>query len=134
MIGANLTRHLQVKQILPILTERCPIISRTNSTIVSPVHQKSVNDFFLPLYSISMMWYAFNGVMLTVVLGWVASLLCGNSKAEMEKIDRSLLISFSTSKKNNSEINRELVAVMLFILYFDFMQNVFIPRNREKIH
>jgi hypothetical protein len=35
------------------------------------------NNFFLPLYSISFMWYAFNGVVVTVVIGLACSLVCG---------------------------------------------------------
>lgn len=71
-------------------------MSRTNTT----------SNFFLPLYSISFMWYAFNGVVLTVLLALLCSLFSSkfnrirestidrtweNSKSE---IDPSLLISW----------------------------------------
>ena len=76
IIGANLTRHLQPKRILGISTDGCQMMNRTNLTM-NPINKENASNFFLPLYSISMMWYAFNGVMLTVILGLVASFICG---------------------------------------------------------
>ncbi|CAF4816881.1 unnamed protein product [Rotaria sp. Silwood1] len=95
LIGANFTLHQQPKRILSISIDGCASFNLTNITLNTTSARSNNNDnnFFLPLYSISFMWYAFNGVVLTVIVGLACSLLCGNSKSEVKKIDSSLLIS-----------------------------------------
>ncbi|CAF1175817.1 unnamed protein product [Rotaria sordida] len=95
LIGANFTLHQQPKRILPISIDGCTSLNLNNITL-NTINSKSINNdnnLFLPLYSISFMWYGFNGVLLTVIIGLVCSLFCGNSKSEVNKIDSYLLIS-----------------------------------------
>ena len=124
MIGANFTRHQQIKRVLPVSIDGCQSFNLSSITLSSTTMSDSklsdLNNLFLPLYSISIMWYAFHGVMVTLIIGLITSLLCGNSKSDIEKIDRSLLISFSWQKSKemlNSgthEENKELINVPSF--------------------
>ena len=75
VIGANFTRHQQTKRILPISIDGCQSLNLPH--FISP-SINTVKNIFLPLYSISIMWYAFIGIMLTLIIGLIASLICGN--------------------------------------------------------
>jgi hypothetical protein len=56
---------------LPISVEGClPAVN-----ITQPI--ASLNNPLLPLYSISLMWYSFNGVFITVILGLLGTFIFG---------------------------------------------------------
>ena len=80
MIGANFTRHQQIKRVLPVSIDGCQSFNLSSITLSSTTMSDSklsdLNNLFLPLYSISIMWYAFNGVMVTLIIGLITSLLC----------------------------------------------------------
>lgn len=89
IIGANLTFRQQPDRRLPTSISECMSSNSTNITFrLTNNALKTEQNFFLPLYSISFLWYAFNGVMLTVIIGLLCSLLWKN-----DRVDPSLLIS-----------------------------------------
>ncbi|CAF0956803.1 unnamed protein product [Rotaria sordida] len=68
LLGANLTiqQHMHRSGRLPTSVNGClPIVNITQSVSI----RQSSNNLLLPLYSVSVMWYSFNGVFLTITLG-----------------------------------------------------------------
>ncbi|CAF3615835.1 unnamed protein product [Rotaria sp. Silwood1] len=74
---------------LPISVNGC--LPRINITQSIPIHQSS-NNVLLPLYSISVMWYSFNGVFLTVIFGLLGIFIFGSN--DPTTVDISLLASW----------------------------------------
>ncbi|CAF4334447.1 unnamed protein product, partial [Rotaria sordida] len=70
----------------------------------------SSNNPLLPLYSISVMWYAFNGVFLTIIFSLLGTFIFGSNNSKM--VDESLLILWKnvfcpwcwTNKKSKDEL------------------------------
>ncbi|CAF4232486.1 unnamed protein product, partial [Adineta steineri] len=74
LVGATLTAHQQPRRSLPTFINGCTSINTTLNLIRTGTNANNSN-FFLPLYSISFMWYAFNGVSLTIIVGLACSLI-----------------------------------------------------------
>ena len=89
IIGASVTAQQQTNRMLPTSMTGCMASNSTNITIALANNEKSI---FLPLYSISFLWYSFNGVVVTMIVGLICSLF-DNSKSETDKVDPTLLIS-----------------------------------------
>ncbi|CAF0745475.1 unnamed protein product [Adineta ricciae] len=113
LIGASFTVHQQLRRSLPTSVNGCTSLNITLKTPLIISQNLSSPNFFLPLYSISFIWYAFNGVSITVIMGLACSLLWYNSKSDIEKIDQSLLMScrrnaccgsLSTKSLDNPEV------------------------------
>ncbi|CAF1339041.1 unnamed protein product [Rotaria sordida] len=109
LIGANLTakQHIGRNGRLPTSIEGC--LSAVNITQPITTSQSS-NNPLLPLYSISVMWYAFNGVFLTIIFSLLGTFIFGSNNSKM--VDESLLILWKnvfcpwcwTNKKSKDEL------------------------------
>ncbi|CAF1193306.1 unnamed protein product [Rotaria magnacalcarata] len=90
LIGATLTVKPQIGKggRLPTSVEGC--LSSLNSNQTIRTNQSS--NFFLPLYSISVMWYSFNAVVIIVVISLLGTLIFGSN--DPKTIDQSLLLSW----------------------------------------
>ncbi|CAF3645713.1 unnamed protein product [Rotaria socialis] len=102
LIGANLTSKQQLKKALPTSINGCslPIVqnitfNNTDTINLNLELNTASNSIFLPLYSISFMWYAVNGVLITTIIALLCSLLPNDSTSnhDDEPIDPSVLIS-----------------------------------------
>ncbi|CAF5147711.1 unnamed protein product, partial [Rotaria sp. Silwood1] len=91
LLGASLTIQQPIHKSgrLPISVNGC--LPRINITQSIPIHQSS-NNVLLPLYSISVMWYSFNGVFLTVIFGLLGIFIFGSN--DPTTVDISLLASW----------------------------------------
>ncbi|CAF0798341.1 unnamed protein product [Rotaria sp. Silwood1] len=108
LIGATLTVKPQVGKggRLPTSVKGC--LPSFNITQAIPKSQSS--NFLLPLYSISVMWYSFNAVVIIVVISLLESFIFGSNDPKM--IDKSLLISwkniFSCYWKHKKSVSLQL--------------------------
>ncbi|CAF0751966.1 unnamed protein product [Rotaria sordida] len=105
LIGATLTMKSQIGKggRLPTSVKGC--LSSLNITQVMPKNQSS--NPLLPLYSISVMWYSFNAIIIIVVISLLGSFIFGSN--DPKTIDESLLISwknvFSCNWKHKKSTN-----------------------------
>ncbi|CAF3488944.1 unnamed protein product [Rotaria sordida] len=105
LIGATLTMKSQIGKggRLPTSVKGC--LSSLNITQVIPKNQSS--NPLLPLYSISVMWYSFNAIIIIVVISLLGSFIFGSN--DPKTIDESLLISwknvFSCNWKHKKSTN-----------------------------
>ncbi|UJR26002.1 hypothetical protein I4U23_007348 [Adineta vaga] len=90
LLGATLTVKPQVGKggRLAISVNAC----MSTFNISQSIRTKQNSNFFLPLYSISVMWYSFNGVVIVVIISLLGSFIL--DKKDSKTIDRSLLRSW----------------------------------------
>ncbi|CAF2743440.1 unnamed protein product [Rotaria sp. Silwood2] len=88
LMGATLTVKPQIAKDGRLSTSIKGCLSSINTTRTIPRNQSS--NPLLPLYSISVMWYSFNAVVIIVVISLLGSFIFGSN--DPKTIDKSLLI------------------------------------------
>ncbi|CAF1408088.1 unnamed protein product [Adineta ricciae] len=110
LIGSTLAIKQRVRSDgrLSLSIQECsPPLNITRSTRIN--ENTAEQNFFLPLYSMSFLWYNVNGVVLVVVLSYFVSLTC--RVKDSQSVDEQLLISWrnlficSSERQDDKQVN-----------------------------